>query len=1035
MIKNYIEEIASITRRGDAREESYYRALADLLEEFSLGELKKTVHVTTLPKKTEAGNPDFRVWDGKRSIVGYLEAKTPNAHLDEIEESEQLRRYRKTFANLILTNFYEFKLYRHGECKATVQLARPFIPTRLKVAPPVEHEEEFSALLRKFFDFSRPKTYTAESLAKELATLTRFLRDEIIAEQLKEEHSRGEGTILGFYEAFRQHLIADLTHETFADLYAQTLTYGLFAARTRSDKDFNRKLAYTLIPKTIGILRDIFRFISVEDPPPQLEWIVDDIAEVLAVADVRALLDQFYEEGKGTDPIFHFYETFLSQYNPEEREQRGVYYTPIPVVSYIVQSLNLILKDRFGRSDGFASPSVTVLDPAGGTLTFIAEASRLAVQEFVEKYGKGSRSKFVQEHILAHFFAFELMMAPYAAGHLKMGLLLEELGHKLRGDERFQFFLTNTLEMVELAQTSLPGMSSLSQESRLAGKVKKEQPILVVLGNPPYSGHSLNKGAWITEQIESFKMVDGKPLGEKNPKWLQDDYVKFIRFAQWKIDQIGEGAVGLITNHSYLDNPTFRGMRQSLMNSFDEICILNLHGNSLRKEKAPDGSKDENVFDIKQGVAIGLFIRRKGKAQKVVRHAELWGLRERKYEWLRTHHIEKTEWEELKPRKPLYLFVQRDEMRSNRFDSYPSVQSIFPVNSVGIVTARDHLTIHWTPEQVWTTILNFLALNPEMARQTYLLGPDARDWKVTLAQEDLRRDGPNRENIVPLLYRPFDVRYTYYTGHSKGFHCMPRGEVMRHMLQPNYSLVLPRRVETDIPWSHALVSNTIVEHVAVSLKTIDYCLPLYVYPDRDKHDLFSQHESAERMPNIAPKLMEALKATYKERQSPEDIFHYIYAVLYSNAYRKKYEELLRTDFPHVPFTRELKLFRKLADKGEQLAQLHLLKSKQIARPIAKCQGSGDLSVIKVTYDGKKGRVYINPQKYFAGIPRGVWEYQIGGYQVADKWLKDRKRRKLTAEEVMHYCRVVTALAKTMQIQESLDKLFEAVEKSLLDLNR
>jgi len=1048
MIDTYINKIASITKRGDAREESYYFALAALLEEFSETKRKKKAHVTVLPKKTEAGNPDFRVWDGKHSQVGYVEAKPPTVNLDVIETSEQLKRYISTFPNLILTNFYEFRLYRNGQRVAHVLLARPYIPTKLKIIPPAEHTAEFLALLERFFQFSLPTKFSAESLAKELATRTRFLRDQVIKEELRETSSAGAKKILGFYEAFQKHLIFNLKPDEFADLYAQTITYGLFAARTRANGAFNRILAYNLIPKTIGILRDIFHFISF-DPPEQLQATVDDIAEVLAVADVRNILHQYFKEGKGSDPIFHFYETFLAEYNPQERERRGVYYTPEPVVSYIVRSLNTLLKERFGRQDGFATQSVTVLDPAGGTLTFLAEAAKLAVEEFVSKYGEGSKAKFIEDHILNHFFAFELMMAPYAAGHLKMGYLLEELGHKLSGDERFQFYLTNTLEMEELAQTSLPGMASLSEESHLAGKVKRERPILVILGNPPYSGHSANKGDWIKDQIENYKRVDGKPLGEKNPKWLQDDYVKFIRFAQWKIDQIGEGVLGFITNHGYLDNPTFRGMRQSLMNSFDEIYILDLHGNSLKKEKAPDGSKDENVFDIQQGVAIGLFVKRKQSApRKTLRHSEIWGNREQKYQWLKKHELKKTDWSRLKPVSPFYLFVPRDERLNKRFQSYPGIPAIFPVNSVGIVTARDHLTIHWTSHQVWTTVLNFASLDPELARQAYRLGNDVRDWKVKLAQEDLKKSGPTKENIVPILYRPFDIRYTYYTGNSKGFHCMPRGEVMRHMLQPNLAIISPRRVETAIPWAHVFLSSHLVEHVAVSLKTIDYCFPLYLYEESGsggsgRRGRFSRYQPmfvfeppvgySIRHANISSNLPMSLSNAYKKQPTPEEIFHYIYAVLYSNAYRKKYAEFLKTDFPRVPFTKDHKLFHKLAEKGEELIELHLLKSRKLVKPIARCEGPGDLRVVKVTYDRNKTRVHINPEKWFAGVPPEVWEYHIGGYQVSEKWLKDRKGRQLSSEEVSHYARVVTAIAETITIQRSLDDLFAEVETNLFEV--
>jgi hypothetical protein len=1045
MIDTYIKKIASITKRGDAREESYYSALADLLEEFSETKRKKKAQVTVLPKKTEAGNPDFRVWDGKHSQVGYVEAKPPKADLDDIETSDQLKRYISIFPNLILTNFYEFRLYRSGQRVAHVLLARPYIPTKLKAIPPAEHTDEFLALLEKFFQFSLPTKFTAESLAKELASRTRFLRDQVIKEELREASSIGAKKILGFYEAFQKHLIFNLRPDEFADLYAQTITYGLFAARTRANGAFNRILAYDLIPKTIGILRDIFHFISF-DPPEQLQATVDDIAEVLSVADVRNILHQYFKEGKGSDPIFHFYETFLAEYNPQERERRGVYYTPEPVVSYIVRSLNIILKEKFVRQDGFATQSVTVLDPAGGTLTFLADAAKLAVEEFVSKYGEGSKAKFIEDHILKHFFAFELMMAPYAAGHLKMGYLLEELGHKLTGDERFQFYLTNTLEMQELAQTSLPGMASLSEESHLAGKVKKEKPILIILGNPPYSGHSANKGDWITRQIENYKVVDGKPLGEKNPKWLQDDYVKFIRFAQWKIGQIGEGALGFITNHSYLDNPTFRGMRQSLINSFNEIYILDLHGNSLKKEKAPDGSKDENVFDIQQGVAIALFVKRKGVDSKSVKHTEIWGIRNDKYKWLSKHDLKTKGWAELKPISPFYLFVPRDERLSKRYQSYASIPTIFPVSSVGIVTARDHFVIDFqkAPLQRRIEQLANSSFDDGFIAQAFDL-KDTGAWKLKTARSKIIDDKERSKSYTQILYRPFDIRHLFY--HDA---LIERGrrEVMRHMLGANLGLVLPRRVETAIPWGHAFVTSGIVEHVAVSLKTIDYCFPLYLYEKSDsggsgRRGGFSRYQPAfvfepaavysVRHSNISSNLLVSLTNVFKRQPSPEEIFHYIYALLYSEAYRKKYAEFLKSDFPRVPFTKDYKLFKKLAEKGEELVNLHLLKSKKLAKPIAKCEGAGDLNVVKVTYDEKKGRVNINPDKYFVGAPREVWEYHIGGYQVAEKWLKDRKGRTLSSEEVAHYAKVVTAIAETINIQETLDDLFAEVEANLLNV--
>lgn len=661
VIKKYLKEIKEIYLRGDAREESYYSCLEQLIKDFAESKKLKTA-ITTLPKKTEAGNPDFRIWDGKNHIIGYIEAKAPTQqNLDNIKHTEQLKRYITTFPNVILTNFLEFILFRNGVEVDRVQIGRFYQIEQLGKTPTVEHETEFFQLLDKYFSFSLPRINSASSLAKELAKRTRFLKDEVVRIELDDEH-KSNNSILGFYQAFQKYLIKGLTEEDFADLYSQTITYGLFAARTRAGDDFNRQLAFQYIPQTIGILRDVFRFISLEEPPPALQVIVDDIAEVLKVTKVNKILKKFYEDGKGKDPIIHFYETFLSAYDPKIREKRGVYYTPEPVVKYIVRAVHSVLKSHFNLSDGLADEKVTLLDPAGGTLTFPAEAMKLAVEEYKSKYGDGNIQAFLRNHILKNFYAFELMMAPYAIGHLKMGFLFEELGLTMQDDERFKLYLTNTLEMEVLDEIHIPGLSSLSEESHLAADVKKDQPILVIMGNPPYSGISSNKNNW-TEKLlktnldgaQSYYEVDGKPLGEKK-LWLQDDYVKFLRFAQWKIHKAGFGIVAMITNHSYLDNPTFRGMRQSLLNTFNDIYILDLHGNGLKKEKCPDGSKDENVFDIRQGTAIALFIKQKNKQGCNIYHADQYGLRKEKYDWLKTKPFLPKNYNKIKPESPWYFF-------------------------------------------------------------------------------------------------------------------------------------------------------------------------------------------------------------------------------------------------------------------------------------------------------------------------------------------------------------------------------------------
>jgi len=1203
-LANYFKAITDVASQGDAREESFYSCLETLLQRFAASTDRSEVHVTTLPKKTEAGNPDFRVWNGQDRIIGYVEAKKPTEeNLDHVETTDQLKRYRQTFPNLILTNFFEFRLYRDGHLVDRVLAARPFVLHQLRAVPPVEKGDELFNLLDQFCSFSLPRSYTAESLAVELAKRTRFLRD-IVADELREEQAKQQGVLRGFYEAFQTYLIANLTLEDFADLYAQTITYGLFAARTRvpPSKQFNRRLAFYNIPRTIGILRDVFQFISLGDLPKQLEWIVDDISEVLAVADAGGILDRFYREGKGSDPIVHFYETFLAKYDPKERERRGVYYTPEPVVSYIVRSLHQLLKEKFGRSDGLASEGVTLLDPAAGTMTFVARACQEAVREFEGKYGTGGREEFIRQHILKNYYAFELMMAPYAVGHLKMSFFLEELGHRLSDDERFQFYLTNTLEMEELEQTHLPGMASLAQESRLAGEVKKRRPILVILGNPPYSGHSANRGAWIRGLIEDYKQVDGKPLGEKNPKWLQDDYVKFLRFAQWKIEQTGQGLVGMITNHSYLDNPTFRGMRQSLMQTFDEIHVLDLHGNSLKRETCPDGSKDENVFDIRQGVAIAFFIKHKpceGSEPSQgcsVYHADLWGLRHDKYDWLLSHDVETTDWQEINPKPKFYLFLPRDEAALERYNEFVKVTEIFPVNSVGIVTSRDRFVIDFDQEALKRRVRMFRdpSMPDEVLRKAFGL-KDKKGWTLAERRKKVQQDEAWEEKIIRCLYRPFDTRWIFY--HPDLIERC-RKEVMRHMMRENVGLVAMRQVALDEPYTHVVATDSIVDNrTFMSSKGITQLLPLYVYPDTSKKDLFSELEPDERKPNLNPKIVAALKrrwgpkfrphpqpaatpspragrgkggevsplagrgmgggvtgwrtpphlweklkplaremrrhptpaedklwqrlrnrkllglkfrrqhaldrfivdfycseahlvvevegpihqyrqeedgirrelleslglrvlrftndevnsaldsvveriaAALSEREStlsPLRMSFTTSAVLYADTYREKYAEFLKIDFPRIPFTADFELFQALAALGKRLVDLHLLRSEELDPPAARFEGEGDSRVARTKsqgfrYEPREERVYVNKTQYFEAVPLELWEYQIGGYQVLAKWLKDRRDRQLNLEEIKTYCRVVTAIQRTIALQEEIDALYSEAEKQVVEI--
>lgn len=679
-------------------------------------------------------------------------------------------------------------------------------------------------------------------------------------------------------------------------------------------------------------------------------------------------------------------------------------------------------------------------------------------------------------------------MAPYAIGHLKMGFILDELGYHLQDEERFKLYLTNTLEMEELEQTELPGMSSLSEESKAAGKVKKQEEVLVILGNPPYSDHSANNSMWIDDLLkegythenghedDGYYFVDGKPLGERNPKWLQDDYVKFIRFAQWKIDQYGQGIVGFITNHSYLDNPTFRGIRESLTKSFDDIRLLDLHGNSLKKETTPDGSKDENVFDIRAGVSITLLkksppgrragadkSRQKwGRWGRSVQRADLYGLRNDKYEWLDEHHIRCTSWNELKPQSPFYFFKEQDYELNEVYQKFISVNDLFPVNSVGIVTSRDDFVIDFDKESLVRRLNSFRNDHMSDEEISNLFGiKSTGSWSLSDARKKFRKLEDWKNYLSEILYRPFDIKKMIY--HSTLIE-RSRKDVMQHMIAgENLSLNFMRQVSLDEGYSHSLVSNKIVDNRTFSSsKGIIQQAPLYLYPEAENGNGNSkgggtmmmvfedETEYEERRPNINKEFYALLEHTYTRQTAgsgqtgertptPEQILYYTYAVLYAPAYRQSYAEFLKSDFPRVPFTKDYKLFCELAELGKVLTELHLMKSDKLNDPIAKFQGKGSNVIAKPkrvgrNYQSKEERVYINKdEQYFEGIPPEIWEYQVGGYQVLDKWLYDRRERKLSSGEIQHYCKVATALHHTIELQKQVDELYAGVEDDVVEM--
>ncbi len=1032
--KTYLQSLQADLARGNASEHTHRPALKILLE--SLGE---RLTATNEPRQvTECGKPDMAVYRGP-VLLGYLEAKDVGISLDAEERGPQLKRYREALPNLILTDYLEFRWYVNGERRAVVSLGAAERDGKVKVKK--EALDAVGELLAQFLALTLPSIGTAKELALRMAKLAGLMHNAALKTL---EIEPDTGTLKGWQAAFEKTLVPNLSPEQFADMYAQTLTYGLFAARVTvgTGQDLRRDTAAGLLPETNPFLKRLFYHLAGPDVPPTVSWVVDDMVSLLNAADMEAVMSDFGRGSLEKDPVVHFYETFLAAYDPEKRKVRGVYYTPEPVVSYIVRAIDYLLKERFNRPWGLADRNTLILDPACGTGTFLHSVIALIYDTLCAQGQAGGWASYVSQSLLPRIFGFELLMAPYAVAHLKLGLLLQERGYDFPTGERLGVYLTNTLDEGFKKAEVLPLAGFITEESNSAARIKKDDPIEVILGNPPYAGHSANASlrrevgltgtvkavrTFIGRLIEDYKQVDGKPLGEKNPKVLQDDYVKFLRWGQWRISQTGRGILAMITNHGYLDGPTFRGMRQQLMQSFSEIYLLNLHGNARKKEVCPDGSKDENVFDIQQGVAIGIFVKEPGdSAEARIYHADLWGLREGKYQAMADMEIGSTPWQELQPVPPFYLFVPQAVHLRAEYEKGWRVNEIFPLNVVGLFTSRDHLAVGWSQEEVWETVRDFAALPEEQAREKYKLGQDVRDWKVKLAQADIKKSGPTKKLVVPILYRPFDVRFTYYTGKSRGFICMPRPEVNSHILSGKNIVLMTSRLTKGEEFAHVQVTRNIIEKICMSSKTSNngFAFPLYLY-----HSVFGQ---VNRTPNINPVFIKDLsgkvgiafvpegRGNLETTMGPEDVFSYAYAVFHSPTYRQRYVEFLKGDFPRLPLTGNKALFAALVGLGAEMVSLHLMESPRLENFITRFPIPGPQVVEGVRYEDSARRVHINSEQYFEGIPPDVWAFTIGGYQVCHKWLKDRKGRTLSFEDLHHYQKVIVALAETIRLMGEID---------------
>lgn len=1066
-IEGYLNRLQAEYGRGVATEHSYRSYLKDLLEgEFS------DLAATNEPKRIACGAPDFVITRGGRPI-GYIETKDLGEDLDSSRHQEQLARYTGSLSNFIFTNYLEFRVYRDGNQVGDITVGK-LDDGRIKPVPGAG--ASFDGLLHPFAEHKGEPVRSLRELTTQMAAKARLMAKIIYKallvdtgeSQLREQ----DQSLQDWYQAFREYLLPDLGHEDFADIYAQTVAYGLFAARLYDDspKQFTRQRAVASIPSAMPLLQRFFTHIAGYELDDRIDWLVDDLVHLFRSADVGGLMRDQGTADQQSDPFIHFYETFLAAYDPDERSRRGVFYTPEPVVQFIVRAVDHTLRKDFSLANGLADDSkippgeasaskdttgpsaemhkVQILDPAAGTGTFLAAIVRHIYQEYFSSQGQaGLWPSYVTEHLIPRLNGFELMMAPYAVAHVKLGTVLQEKGGAIADDTRLRVFLTNTLENLR-HEEGLLFAQWLVAEAKDADSVKHDTPVMVVIGNPPYRGESVNNGRWITQLLadKGYKSEPGGgKLREKNIKWLNDDYVKFICYGQSCIEDNGEGILAFVNNHSYLDNPTFRGMRHSLLKSFDHIYIIDLHGNANKKEASPDGSPDENVFAIRQGVAINLFVKT-GKKQQgelaKISHYDLQGKYEGKCEFLWQKALEEVPFEPVVPKAPSYRFKPGPSGPGpDEYERGFRIDQLFPINSVGIVTARDEFTVHQTPQQLADTVKEFRQLSDRAARKRFALGADSRDWKVAFARKDLEERvfaAGRQEDVDRIAYRPFDTRFTYYTGKSRGFHCMPRHSVMQHLVrEDNTALALCRQVKGSAEYCHAFVVSGILDHSLVSNRSggIAYALPLYRYPSAKGSGLDIGREG---MPNLDEDMVGEIASKLGMRYTPEgapddnafapiDLLDYIYAVLYSPAYRSRYRQQLCSDFPRVPYPKDKSVFRQLVGLGGQLRTLHLLESSVLDSPITTYPEGGDNLVATAKYEmtdtaSNLGRVWINSTQYVGKVPETAWNAHIGAYQPAQKWLSDRDGQELTTNDIKHYQKVITALAKTHEIAQQIGEV-------------
>ncbi|WP_181226973.1 type ISP restriction/modification enzyme [Helicobacter pylori] len=1071
MLKEYLESIKDITPEKNelTHRPSLYNLLKGLKDDFN-----KEFKIEHEPKRDQGSQPDFRVSLQGLSI-GYIENKRVGTNLSQLLKNDQILKYLELNPNLMLTDYLNFVWVGKDENNA------PFIKKEISVAsldelskpPKKQTENDLIELFKSFFNYEAAPITNAKDFATHLSPRTRCLKEALIQNQEKTQVS-------SIFKNFKAYLYEELSFEDFSDALAQTLTYSLFLAKLNHPfEKIDLNNVRSSIPKNFAVIREMADFLKKLDEIKDIQWLLNEILSLINHVDMVSILKDLNDD---KDPYLHFYETFLSAYDPKLRESKGVYYTPDSVVEFIINALDSLLKTHFkdaplGLKSALDNENIKLLDFATGTGTFLLEAFRKALETRKTSDGGTSTKEDKYQNLLKQFYGFEYLIAPYAIAHLNLSQAFkEEFKKPLKENDALQIILTNTLiQPSEIV--AYRGLSPIfEKELSNAQEIKKNENILIITGNPPYSGASSNEGLFEWEvkatygiepefqtiEIEkNVKLTDKiktllssvqiqkqsgsknalkelknlhskyKLQKEKNPKWLLDDYVKFMRFAQNKIESLGHGLFGFISNNAFLDNPTFRGLRRSLLECYDELYILNLHGNARKKEKTPQGAKDENVFNIMQGVSINLFVKKAQTTKPKIRYYDVYGQRAEKYAFLTQNDLNSIEWLELAPREPFYLLLPLETPLLDEYEQGFSVQDMFQVGSTGVCSQRDHVVFHKDKESLLKLLKDFSTLEPSELRRIYKIKKDGRDWRLEYAIRDVRANADNLEEYIVLCqYRPFDFYYTYYTGKSKSFIAYPRGEVFKHMLPPppqtnpktpnqthkNAALNTPRQLKNnDKSWTQCFISSHINDQGLSSGGNgagVNY--PLYRFRDPNYTE------------NFTPEFRSFIDKHYNHPFEPLEVLGYIYALLYSPNYRKRYEEFLKADYPKILFTNNKDLFRVLSLLGIELIGLHVLNKESLNYSFEKlkdatigesCYKEAHDPIIKNhSHNDPEQRLYINHNAYFRGVSEEIYDYRIGGYCVLDKYLKSHKNEPCDFDHVTH---IIKVIARTIEIQKTL----------------